>query len=356
MGDAICFYTAENYATNTIEVRTKAGWKKIEQKHICLPPGNHTPLVSHLDDALSSAKIINKDYIAVVFEEPNFQGSSQFIDKDYPTFHSVTTIDDKVSSIKVLPDCNKYIWKSECDVNRTYFTGLDEKRREFCNEPANAKTNTCYNWCSNNKTECTTLNNMNSCYRYGISDTDCNREKINELEDKCIAYGLIDKDTKTPTSSSTVICSDKGIAFFEQQCKDLELKDEECVSSRVEIEKIDRGNAKRFQDGLDALTKDMDEFRQNNQKWRANIQLSIDKHADHLANMIADTTNKLKNQSDDQYKGVMDIWDKIKDDTTPPPPPPKADYTPIYIILVLCCLFIFSLFSGLGGVLIYTTQ
>jgi hypothetical protein len=355
MGDAICFYTAENYATNTIEVKTKAGWKKIEQKQICLPPGNHSPLVSHLDNALSSAKIIDKDYIAVAFENPNFEGDFQIIDKDYPTFYSVTTIDDKVSSIKVLPDCNKYIWKPECDVNRTYFKGLDEKRKEFCNNKDNAKTNTCYQWCSSKRSECTTLNSMNSCYRYGISDTDCNPGKIEDLENKCIAYGLIDKDTKTPTSSSTVICSDKGIAFFEQQCKDLELKDEQCVSSNVEIEIINRGNDKRFKDALDALTKDMDEFRKNNQKWRESLKLSIDKHADYLANMIADQTNKLKNQSDNQYKGVIGIWNQIKDDTTPPPPPPP-DYTPIYIILVLCCLFIFSLFSGLGGVLIYTKQ
>ena len=316
-----CFYTGSNYN----------GDKQ------CVNRGEYRNVT--YDDRYTSAKI-PPNFIAVLYEHPNFDGETLRLDKDTSSF---PRMDDKTSSIKLLPDCHnpKFIWEPECDYNRNLFTQLDTKRSDFCNANlTNALSQKCMTWCDENKGKCAVLNRDIACNIYNIPTSQCTDEKILNVEKQCIQYGLIDKDSKTTTSQSIYQCNDKGIASLLEQCKKFKLDEEsECtasgVSDAVMYEVFDKTTGKLV-DTLDRQSKLGAEQREKaSDKLNELLSSSVEQSTSTLAS-LADTH---KEESNKQLDRAYSLLENISATNKPKPP----NYTQTYVIVALISLILIIL-------------
>lgn len=305
----------------------------------CLKRGSYNNVT--YDDKYSSAKI-PANLVAVLYEHPNLDGERFFLNSgDTPLF---SRMNDKTSSINVLPDCNNttFMWEPECDYNRNLFLQLDTKRSDYCNaNRTNALTQKCMTWCDENKGKCTVLNRDIACNTYNIPQPECNDKKILDIESQCIKYGLIDKNSKTATSQSIYQCNDKGIESLREQCKKFNLDDDsKCTALSVNNELISNlisTTTDKFIDSLDkqaALGKE--------QREKASVTLN-----EYIVSSIKDSTTTLatladthKEESKQQLDRAYALLQNISVTDKPKPP----NYTQTYVIIALIS-FILTILS-----------
>jgi hypothetical protein len=316
-----CFYTGSNYN----------GDKE------CIKPGEYSNI--KYDDRYSSAKI-PPNFIAVLYEHPNFDGETLRLDKDTSSF---PRMDDKTSSIKLLPDCHnpKFIWEPECNYNRNLFTQLDTKRSDFCNaNRTNALSQKCMTWCNENKDKCSVLNRDIACNIYNIPQIQCTDEKIFNIEKQCIKYGLIDAESKTTTSQSIYQCNDKGIASLQEQCKKFKLDEEsKCtalgLSDALMYDVFDKTTSKLV-DTLEHQSKLGTE-----QREKASVKLNefLTSSVEQSTSTLATLADIQKQESSKQLDRAYSLLENISVTNKPKPP----NYTQTYIIVALISLILIIL-------------
>lgn len=92
--------------------------------------------------------------------------------------------------------------------------------KDYCNKDQNFTKDSCINWCKSNSTDCTKINSLNDCVKYGIcSDTknctNCTGERVNEIKNKCKERGMMSEQ-----GYSIYPCSETAVEELEKNCKD----------------------------------------------------------------------------------------------------------------------------------------
>lgn len=319
-----CFYTGSNYK----------GDKE------CLNRGQYNNV--KYDDRYSSAQPSN--LVAFLYEHANFDGDFLRVDKNTPSF---PRLDNKTSSIKVLPNCDmtENIWEPECDYNKNLFNQLDTKRSDFCNSTrTNALSQKCISWCQENRGKCAMLNKEVACKKYDIPSDICTDEEVMNIEGQCVQYGLIDPDSKTTTAASIYQCNKKGLDTLFEQCKKFELLGSDCTAPNVSYELT----AELFNKTSNKLLNTLEEQYVLNSESRDNANNKLlefletsQQKSDSLFSKISDAN---KSESNKQIEKAYSLLENISNST---PPPPKKNYTQTYIIIVLVsCIFMIFL-SGI---------
>lgn len=176
---------------------------------------------------------------------------------------------------------------------------------EKCNTTENYKSSTCLNWCTNNSTSCTMLNNSNRCAEFQITDPECTEEKVNDTINQCKKYKIIQSDVGNLGEYS---CNLNAIKTLEDECKQYNIDLDSCSPAALE------------------QAKNRDELAQS------------------------------REQNAQQFKNTQDNINKILglEDSTTKKPEKKEDYT-IYIIIMIS-IIILSSFSSISAFLFIRSQ
>jgi hypothetical protein len=320
-----CFYTAKNYTG----------------KNKCYDQGDYSRL-EHNDD-YDSAKVIG-DVVAFLWENPNFEGERlQLNPSNYGTLPGLS---NKSSSLKVLPNCNKqeHIWNSKCNTNRDLFPELETLRAEHCNKnSSNAMSEKCLTWCGENRGKCSLMSKQVACNKYGLSGNECTDEKIIDLENRCMQYGLIDTETKTATSSSLYQCNEPGIASMIAECKKYELEGENCISSNLADARV----MKQMQDQTDKLTEvlneqsklSIQERKERGEKLGQYLQSSTDKATDSIMRLVEANAQ----QSQAHVNRAESLFKTLSQKETPKRTSNTQTYIIAFIIISLVCLLLLAI-------------
>lgn len=140
-------------------------------------------------------------------------------------FSNVVKCDDRVDCLQ---DANLFdtVCKNKTDTN------YQNKVQEYCNRnDSNAKSSDCINWCSNNVSKCTLLNDLNDCVTYGITRGDCSRTRINDVQAECKKYRLIVSDVG---ATGMYPCNPNSINTLKKDCTDLEIPLDSCSPEGLE--------------------------------------------------------------------------------------------------------------------------
>ena len=242
------------------------------------------------------------------------------------------------------------IWHSACAGNTKIFPNLGSKKKEYCNSNNNrARSATCTEWCNANGGQCGLRDRLFKCGKYSISDNECNDNKINQLEGKCINMGFIDQTNKT--SIGTAQCNQTSIDAFLKECKTFiptyissesgctssgladaktrKLTAENAEKSRLQAEKDAEAGRKRQQEDTDRLVaaqKESDKKRKEELEKVSQEQIEARKAA--------------QLQMEQTLLSVVDpdaIPDNLRDRV-----PPKSDNTMYIIIAIIVLLLIMS--------------
>lgn len=126
--------------------------------------------------------------------------------------------------------------KTEC-INWAYADGKNRLMKEYCNDSTeNSRKEKCINWCKQNSTECTLLNTINDCVKYGLCDSvencttsKCSQKKSMDIQTKCKKYGL-----ESEQGLRLGGCSKKAIEDFEEQCEKYDIDLDICAFTALE--------------------------------------------------------------------------------------------------------------------------
>lgn len=316
-----CFYTAANFGG----------------KNKCYSQGNH-PSLEHNDD-YHSAKVPG-GVVAFLWEHPSFEGERlQLNPSDYGTLPGLV---NKGSSLKVLPDCSKqeHIWNGVCNTHKDLFQELDTLRAEYCNaNKENAMSERCLTWCGENRGKCSQMSKQVACNKYGLSGNECTDEKIIDLENRCMQYGLIDKETKTATSRSLYQCNEGGIASMIAQCKKYELEGDECTSANLGDVIV----LKQMEDQTNKLSGVLKEQSELSRQERENRGEKLGKYLQSSTEKATESIMRLAQanaeQSDKQVQRAESLFKTLSQKDTPP----RTSNTQTYIIIALVCLLLLAI-------------
>jgi hypothetical protein len=92
--------------------------------------------------------------------------------------------------------------------------------KDKCNLDQFYQSTACIDWCKNNSTQCTKLNTLQDCRKYGISVSDCTPQRVLEVETDCKKYGIRSEQGLTVSQ-----CSVAGIKAVTDQCKEYNILD-----------------------------------------------------------------------------------------------------------------------------------
>lgn len=125
-------------------------------------------------------------------------------------------------------DCNNKnnLFRDECkEFKNNDSTRYNQLMKEYCNEnDTNAKSEGCREWCRSNSTSCIRLNTLDDCTKYKISDSQCNIQKVGEVQALCKRYN-IEQDLGTRSGWA---CSEDGVQKFKEECKTYNISEEVC--------------------------------------------------------------------------------------------------------------------------------
>lgn len=331
-----CFYTGSNYKGDSE----------------CLGKGNYHNV--KYEDRYTSAKI-PKGLVAFAYEHPNFEGEYLKLTEDTSKFNRN---DDRVSSIKILPDCHnpQFIWEPECNANRNIFPEIDTKRADYCNaNRTNAVSERCMVWCGENKGKCLTLSRGIACGRYSIPESKCTDETILNLENECVKYHLIDPYTKTATSQSLAQCSEAGVKYILDQCKKYELTgvDEEnnprCTALGVETAITDQLFARTTKQLVDTLEKQAQLSQEQRDKANEKLIDLLQTSQETSQQTITSIAESQKAESDKQIDRAYALFNQVAKENKPLQI--KPNYTQTYIIIGLVSLILIILLVVVIGIM-----
>lgn len=315
-----CFYTAANFGG----------------RNKCYSQGNH-PSLEHNDD-YHSAKVPG-GVVAFLWEHPSFEGERlQLNPNDYGVLPGLI---NRGSSLKVLPDCSKqeHTWNSMCNVHRDLFPELDTVRAEYCNaSKENAMSERCLTWCGENRGKCSQMSKQIACNKYGLTGGECTDEKIIDLENRCIKYGIIDEN-KTPMSRALFQCNEGGVAKMIEQCKKFELEGEDCTSANLGDVIV----LKQMQNQTDQLAGVLTEQGELSRKERERRGEKIGQYLQSSTEKATESIMRLAQanaeQSDQQVQRAESLFRTLSQKETPK----RTSNTQTYIILVLVCLLLLAI-------------
>lgn len=207
---AACFYEHNNFES---ENDGETGWGCENRGEWADGPYNHH------NDKYSSATV-QPGNVAVLYDHRDFQGEKRVLKPgEHPDFGRIN-FHDRNSSIRILPDCDdwNHVWNGECDKRMDIFPGLNNTRKDFCNHNKDhAFRNECNNWCNQNGGQCSLRDRFNKCAKYEIPDHECNENKVNEMENKCVQLGFMEQTTKNIIGGN--VCTNKSINDFLNECR-----------------------------------------------------------------------------------------------------------------------------------------
>jgi hypothetical protein len=324
-----CFYTANNFGG----------------KNKCYSQGNYYSL-EHNDD-YDSAKV-PEGIVAFLWENPNFEGER--VQLNPGVYGTLPGLSNKSSSLKVLPNCNKqeHIWNSMCNTHRDLFPELDTLRADYCNEnSSNAMSEKCLTWCGENRGKCSQMNKQVACNKYGLSGNECTDEKIIDLENRCMQYGLIDSQTKTATSSSLYQCNERGIASMIAECKQYELEDENCISSKLADAKV----AKQMQDQINQLSEVLNEQSKLSLQERKERGEKLGQYLDSSTTKATDSVMRLLDSNAQQSQAHVYRAESLLKTLSQKETPTRTSNTQTYIIAFVIISLVCLLLSAIVGII-----
>lgn len=115
-------------------------------------------------------------------------------------------------------DWNRIVENEYCyalkDSNTTLFNKL---MKAHCNwSDSNAKQDKCIDWCKTNSTDCERLNLINDCNTYGLSGSNCTKQGVIDIKNKCKVYGIL---SEQGLQKGSYQCTPAGIEVLETDCK-----------------------------------------------------------------------------------------------------------------------------------------
>lgn len=115
-------------------------------------------------------------------------------------------------------DWSRIVENDQCyalrDSNSTLFNKL---MKAHCNwSDSNAQQDKCIDWCKNNNTECYRLNLINDCKTYGLNGSDCTKQGVIDIKNKCKVYGIL---SEQGLQKGSYQCTPASINTLEQDCK-----------------------------------------------------------------------------------------------------------------------------------------
>jgi hypothetical protein len=131
-------------------------------------------------------------------------------------------------------DCNDdgNVFHTECK-SRTD-DAYKNKMKEYCNRNnGNARNSGCVDWCSRNDRDCTLLNTLNDCQKYGITEGECNSAKVVSVNAECQKYGIL----STQGMNLGYQCNPNSLAKFQSDCKDLDIDINACTPDAIQSER-----------------------------------------------------------------------------------------------------------------------
>lgn len=306
----------------------------------CYQRGLHASIPD--PDSYSSGTV-QQGSVAFLWEHPNFEGERLQLN---PGEHaSFPNLNDRASSIKVLPNCHEVsnIWDSACNVHRDLFPELDEKRAGYCNSTTQRATSPeCMAWCAENRTKCTQLTKQVACNKYNISDNDCTDDRIIDLENKCVKFGLIDNDSKTQTSRSLFQCNDAGISSLEAECKRLNLEGDKCTVVAIDNAIILQQMQDQTQKLKDTLSVQSELNRRQRQQTANEFKDVLKTSQEHTTVSLDKMLQSSSAESNRQVQSATNLLATLADKPTPR----LQSNTQIYIIVVLVLMLL--LMSSVG--------
>lgn len=125
-------------------------------------------------------------------------------------------------------------WEAKCDSAASNKSSeAFRKRKEFCNRnKENAFKDQCTSFCNVYGTDCDTRKRYDRCARFGISDADCTETNANNLKNKCVTYGFIDKDLEAALPNAPA-CTQASVTSFEKECGDYKIAVASCTADTL---------------------------------------------------------------------------------------------------------------------------
>jgi hypothetical protein len=201
------------------------------------------------------------------------------------------------SNIVDNPECKKLSTSNAAVYNKLM--------TDYCNtDDSNASNTQCIDWCQNNSSSCTQLNNITNCQKYGISGDTCSPQAIIDIKTKCQNYGML---SEQGLPVGTYPCTGDGLIEFEKDCKKYNITLSKCNANKLDA----------------ALTAS-------------------------LAQKLASDAQK---QSDTQYRATQAVLGQIVDLPNSTPTKPNNMFLIIAIIILTLCMLLSS--SGVASYLAF---
>lgn len=135
-----------------------------------------------------------------------------------PVYRNPSSQDCNIELNNFCKDWNRIVENEYCyalkDSNTTLFNKL---MKAHCNwSDSNAQQDKCIDWCKTNSTDCERLNLINDCKTYGLSGSNCTKQAVIDIKNKCKVYGIL---SEQGLQKGSYQCTPAGIEVLETDCK-----------------------------------------------------------------------------------------------------------------------------------------
>lgn len=128
--------------------------------------------------------------------------------------------------------------------------------KNFCNRSNdNARHSKCIDWCKNNNSQCTQLNLLSDCTKYGLTDDLCTNQQVVDIQAQCKKYGL-----ESEQGLRQYGCNPNAIITFEKECKDYNVNLDACTPISLQDAKVNKINQQTLQLQQSAIQQSQQNF------------------------------------------------------------------------------------------------
>jgi hypothetical protein len=115
--------------------------------------------------------------------------------------------------------------------------------KNYCNSSYDsAKHSRCIDWCKSNSTQCTTLNTLTDCQKYGLKTNNCTSENVVKMQTLCKQYGL-----ESEQGMRLYGCNADAISTFKKECSDNNVDLKACTPISLQDAKVNNLNKQSLQ-------------------------------------------------------------------------------------------------------------
>lgn len=191
-----------------------------------------------------SAKTVDNKTCDPIFREPNGNDCASIYRSYCASSSSRIVNDDKCIALQ--------------SSNSSLYNTL---MNNYCNSSeSSAKHPRCIDWCKSNSTQCTKLNLLTDCQKYGLMDNDCTNDNVVNIQTQCKQYGL-----ESEQGLRLYGCNQDAISKFQKECSDNNVDLKTCTPISLQDAKVNNLNKQSLQLQQEANQKSQQNYLQTQQ-------------------------------------------------------------------------------------------